>query len=185
MGFGNFELLGDRIRICRPVLADAEARFRWFADPAVTEFLPLAGERIIPMESVVEFLSDAIRDDNPNLGARIALRSGPMIGCGGLREIEPARSAEISVVIGERELWGQGYGQEAMTLLLRYGFQSLDLKNIWLIVRTDNSRGVRLFSRLGFVVTETRTAAAIVGGVPRDKFRMELSRDSAADTVLK
>lgn len=168
------ERAGDRVRIRRSRPDDAQATFGWFADPLVTEFLPLAGERILPMASVVEFLEQASRDEHPNLNVGIELLSGGLIGTGSLREIVPEASAEISIVIGEREAWGQGYGAEAMELLLREGFEVLNLKSIWLIVREENVRGVRLFSRLGFHVEETLRAAVVIKGVPRTKLRMRL-----------
>ncbi|HEX3776803.1 MAG TPA: GNAT family N-acetyltransferase [Polyangiaceae bacterium] len=170
----DIERVAERLKIRRARPEDAEARFRWFSDAAVTEFLPLAGERNLPLESIVEFLAKASREDEPNLNVGIELLSGRQIGCGGLREIVPGESAEVSVVIGERDVWGLGYGREAMGLLLREGFAVLNLKSIWLIVREENVRAVRLFSQLGFVVTETLHAAAVVKGIPRTKLRMQL-----------
>lgn len=116
--------------------------------------------------------------DDTSVSTRIELLSGRLIGCGGLRSIVPGGSAEVSVVIGEPDVWGLGYGREAMTLLLNFGFEQLGLRTIWLIVRTENSRAVSLFTRLGFAVVETLEAAVIVRGVARNKLRMELSRDS-------
>ena len=171
-------LLGPRIRIRRARIDEAEARFRWFANPTVTEYLPLAGERILPMANVLAFLEQASRDDDPNLSVGIELLSGRLIGCGGLRSIVPGESAEVSVVIGEPDVWGLGYAREAMGLLLRFGFERLNLRAIWLIVRTDNSRALRLFTGLGFAVVETLEAAVIVGGIARNKHRMQLGRGS-------
>jgi len=168
------ERAGDRVRIRRSRPDDAQATFGWFADRLVTEFLPLAGERILPMASVVEFLEQASRDEHPSLNVGIERLSGGLIGTGSLREIVPETSAEISIVIGERDAWGQGYGAEAMDLLLREGFEELNLKSIWLIVRDENVRGVRLFSRLGFRIEETLHAAVVIKGVPRTKLRMRL-----------
>ena len=65
-----------------------------------------------------------------------------------------------------------------MGLLLQFGFERLNLRTIWLVVRTENARGVRLFTRLGFTVVERLEAAAIVGGIARSKLRMQLSRES-------
>lgn len=173
----DVELLGPRLRVRRARLADADFSYRWFADPVVTEYLPLAGERSLPMPDIREFLENAARDDDPSLSVGIELLSGTPIGCGGLRNVVAAESAEISVVIGEPPLWGLGYGEEAMRMLLRFGFEALALQRIWLVVRTDNRRGVAMFTRLGFVVTETMEAATIVRGTPRDKFRMDLTID--------
>ena len=174
----DIELLGPRVRIRRARIDDSEASFRWFADARVTEYLPLAGERSLPMRDILEFLSKASRDDAPDMSVGIELLSGRLIGCGGLRNILDGDSAEVSVVIGERDVWGSGYGREAMQLLLQHGFEQLNLRTIWLVVRAENARAMRLFTRLGFVVVETVVAAATVGGVPRDKVRMRLARNA-------
>ena len=177
----DIELLGPRVRIRRARIADSEASFRWFADAGVTEYLPLAGERVLPMKDILEFLSQASRDDAPNMSVGIELLAGRLIGCGGLRDILHGDSAEVSVVIGERDVWGSGYGREAMQLLLQFGFERLGLRTIWLVVRAENARAVRLFTRLGFVVAETLEGAAIVAGIPRNKFRMLLTREAWRD----
>jgi RimJ/RimL family protein N-acetyltransferase len=172
------DLLGPRIRIRRARIDEAEARYRWFANPMVTKFLPLAGERVLPMDNVLAFLEQASRDDDPNMSVGIELLSGRLIGCGGLRSIVRGESAEVSIVIGEPDVWGLGYGREAMGLLLQFGFERLNLRTIWLVVRTENSRAVSLFDRLGFVAVDTIEAAVIVGGIARSKLRMDLSSES-------
>ncbi len=169
---------GQRLRIRRSRPDDADATFRWFADPLVTEFLPLAGERILPMENVIAFLAQVSRDDEPRLNVAIELYDGRLIGTASLREIVPEESAEISIVLGERDAWGQGYGREAMQLVLREAFDELKLKSVWLIVREENTRGVRLFSELGFVLEETMHAAVVIRDVPRAKLRMRLSAEA-------
>jgi RimJ/RimL family protein N-acetyltransferase len=177
----DIELLGPRVRIRRARIDDAEARFRWFADARVTEYLPLAGERILPMKDILDFLTRASQDDALDVSVGIELLSGRLIGCGGLRSILRGDSAELSVVIGEPDLWGSGYGREAIQLLLQFGFERLSLRLLWLVVRAENTRAVRLFTRLGFVVAETLEAAAIVRGIPRDKFRMQLTSEAWKD----
>jgi len=170
----DVELLGRRLRVRRVREADAEVSFTWFADPRVTEFLPLAGERTLPLPEIRSFLQQASRDDDPDFTVSLELHDGRLVGCGGLRLIVPRETAEISIVIGEPELWGSGYGREAMQLIIDFGFEELQLTSLWLIVRSENARGRRLFESLGFVVEETLIGAAVVKGVPRDKLRMRL-----------
>jgi RimJ/RimL family protein N-acetyltransferase len=171
----DIELIGPRVRVRRARPADASASFEWFANPAVTEYLPLAGESSLPMENIVSFLAQASRDEDPDLSVGLELLTGELFGCGGFRAIVPETSAEVSVIVGEPKLWGHGYGGEAMELLLDYAFRGLHLCTVWLIVRADNSRGVRLFTRLGFVVVSTFEAPVGVSATPRHKHRMELS----------
>jgi len=89
------------------------------------------------MADVRAFLEQASRDDDPNMSVGIELRAGRLIGCGGLRNIVPKDSAEVSVVIGEPDVWGLGYAREAMDLLLQFGFEHLGLRTIWLVTRTE------------------------------------------------
>ena len=65
-----------------------------------------------------------------------------------------------------------------MQLLLAFAFKTLDLKRVWLVVRADNERAVKLFSRMGMVVVEKLIGATVVDGTSRDKLRMELAAPS-------
>lgn len=41
------------------------------------------------------------------------------------------RSAELSLMIGAKDAWGQGYGREAIHAVCRHGFLSMGLHRIW------------------------------------------------------
>ena len=41
------------------------------------------------------------------------------------------RSAELSIMIGAHDVWGRGYGKEAMALMTEYGFKTLKFHRIW------------------------------------------------------
>ena len=61
------------------------------------------------------------------------------------------RDAWLGIGIGERADWGQGYGSEAMRLVLRYAFDELNLHRVSLTVFAYNERALRTYRRLGFV----------------------------------
>src|SRR5207244_2611241 len=60
------------------------------------------------------------------------------------------RKAEVGIVSGEPSFWSQGYGTEAMRVVLRYGFDVLALNKISLDVLEYNTRALRTYERLGF-----------------------------------
>ncbi|HZQ08398.1 MAG TPA: GNAT family protein [Anaerolineae bacterium] len=64
--------------------------------------------------------------------------------------LTPHRNAWLAVAIGERELWGKGYGSDAVRITLRYGFQELNLHRINLNVFGYNTRAIRAYEKLGF-----------------------------------
>ena len=61
------------------------------------------------------------------------------------------RSAEVGLFIGDKTCWNKGYGTEVMRLLLRFGFETLNLNRIFLRVDEDNKGGVRAYEKAGFV----------------------------------
>lgn len=61
------------------------------------------------------------------------------------------RDAWISIGIGARELWGKGYGSDAMNVLLRFAFRELNLHRVNLVTFEYNPRAIRAYEKLGFV----------------------------------
>jgi RimJ/RimL family protein N-acetyltransferase len=82
----------------------------------------------------------------------IALREGErLIGTCGLHGTSlPHRKGELGILIGEKEAQGQGYGAEAIGLLLDYGFGTLGLHRVGLSVYSNNGRGIRCYEKCGF-----------------------------------
>ena len=77
--------------------------------------------------------------------------SGAIIGRIGLFGFDDRRlSAELGIVIGERNRWGNGYGREAVRTLTSYGFGALGLERIYLYTFEDNMRAQRTFLACGF-----------------------------------
>jgi RimJ/RimL family protein N-acetyltransferase len=61
-----------------------------------------------------------------------------------------SHEAFVGIAIGERGFWGQGYGTDAMRLILRYGFMELNLRRILLTVFEFNQRALRSYEKAGF-----------------------------------
>ena len=77
---------------------------------------------------------------------------GKLIGQCALHGLnETARTAELGIAIGDKAYWGRGFGREAVSLLLDYGFRLRNLRRIWLSVHGDNERAIRAYAACGFV----------------------------------
>ena len=92
------------------------------------------------------------RDGNPS-GVSFAIEADDhLIGFCGLHSRDPiAATAELGITIGDKAYWGQGYGREAIGLLLDYGFRLLNVRRIYLRVHARNERAVRAYRACGFV----------------------------------
>ncbi|HEY4430969.1 MAG TPA: GNAT family protein [Paenibacillus sp.] len=81
----------------------------------------------------------------------IVKETDELIGEVVLNEIDPDnRSANIRIGIRGHEHRGKGYGTEAMTQMMRYGFEALKLHRIHLGVYPFNPRAVHVYEKLGF-----------------------------------
>jgi ribosomal-protein-alanine N-acetyltransferase len=80
----------------------------------------------------------------------VRLSSGSqLIGCAGLRDIDPEHlQAELGFWIG-REWWGQGYASEAAAAVVRYGFGNLGLNRICAHHMVRNPAAGKVLERIG------------------------------------
>jgi len=61
------------------------------------------------------------------------------------------RLASLYVFVGERDVWGRGYGLDAIMVLLAFGFEQLNLRRIELWTLADNDRAIKMYKHAGFV----------------------------------
>jgi RimJ/RimL family protein N-acetyltransferase len=78
-------------------------------------------------------------------------RGGRVIGEAGLlRMFRPWRNTDLTIIIGEKDAWGKGYGTEVGHLLLDYAFRRLGFHRISMGVVGFNERALRFWESLGF-----------------------------------
>ncbi len=80
---------------------------------------------------------------------------------------EGCRRAEIGYDMDE-SYWGQGYMNEALTTLLNYGFDKLNLNRIDADIHPDNINSARSLERLGFMREGYLRERWIIDGVVSD-----------------
>jgi RimJ/RimL family protein N-acetyltransferase len=61
------------------------------------------------------------------------------------------RSAEFSVMIGNKDYWSKGAGFFSTASILKHGFENLNLNRIYLTVLEYNERAIKVYERAGFI----------------------------------
>jgi len=146
-------LKGDKV-VLRPVKrSDIKYFLRWFNDPEVIQYLGL----YLPMTEMAE---EKYIEELGTAGAGNKIRfvieaidgkNSTPIGSIGLSNIHPKNhSAGFGIAIGEKDYWSKGYGTEATRLIIRYGFEQLNLHRINSFAISFNERSIRLHLRAGF-----------------------------------
>jgi RimJ/RimL family protein N-acetyltransferase len=142
---------------------DSEAFFRWINDrEEVLHNSPYRPVNRAHHETWFQTVQQ--RSDLALFSIRLA-ESDRLIGSCQLVDIHPVhRSAELRIRIGEKDLRGRGYGTQALELLLRFGFDDLNLHRIWLHVFANNERAGQVYRKLGFREEGLLREAAFLDG---------------------
>jgi diamine N-acetyltransferase len=146
-------ILGERVRL-RAIERDDLPRFvAWLNDPEVLRGLLLAIPLSLPQEE--QWFSRMLEqptEEHPLVIEVNTPEGWTAIGNIAFHAVNwIERSAEVGIFIGEKSLWNQGYGREAMKLMLRHGFNTLNLNRIFLRVYASNPRAVKSYEYAGFV----------------------------------
>lgn len=146
-------IIGKRVRLRAIERTDLPHFVNWLNDPEVRQHLLME----VPMSLAQEekWYEHTLSLDNAEqplvIEVNIAEEWVP-VGNIGLMDINSInRHAEVGLFIGEKQFWNQGYGGEAIELMLSHGFNNLNLNRIYLRVDETNLHGIRCYERVGFI----------------------------------
>ena len=149
-------LRSPRLSLRAIELADLNPTYLgWLNDPLVNRYLET---RYLhqTMESLHRYW-EAHRDDPSSPWFAICLEAnGQHIGNIKLGPIDwMHRRSEISLFIGDRSCWGQGFAREAITALCDWAFHELDLQKLSASIYEGNIGSRRAFEKSGFKLEGT------------------------------
>jgi RimJ/RimL family protein N-acetyltransferase len=189
---------GRLVSLRTHVPANREAFQRWYADREIAELLRHDLEPLTPTQSRGYFETFILPSSARGTCFAIHERkSKRLIGTTALTDRMRNRdgvSALFRIVIGEKDVWGQGYGTEATQLMAQEAFSNMGLSEIRLEVFNHNVRAIAAYSRVGFQVTgehvewvaHRKTELRVIEmRLPRDAFLTSgvmAARDSAGNT---
>ncbi len=144
-------IYGERIRLRAPERSDLPTFVEWLNDPEVTYglsvYLPMS---MAQEEKWFENMLTRSPDSQPMVIEAKRGDAWVVIGNMGLFEFNHrAHSAEIGIMIGNKAYWNKGYGTESIGLILKHGFETLNLNRIMLRVYDNNPRAIRCYEKAG------------------------------------
>jgi RimJ/RimL family protein N-acetyltransferase len=170
-------IVGDRIYLTPIEAENAEVYRAWINDPDVNRWL-VAGQ--VPLTAEAERKTVREMDaSEEHIEFEIRLREDDRaIGLCGLQGIEMRhRQGVVGICIGEKGLWGQGYGREAIVLVLRFGFDTLGLHRIEISAFEGNDRGLHLYESIGFKPAGRQRERIYIHGRFRDAVLFDMLED--------
>jgi RimJ/RimL family protein N-acetyltransferase len=172
-------IIGKNVRLRAIERGDVPRCVRWLNDPEVIENLLMNYPLSHAME---EKWFERQLETPPTVSQVFAIETlvgseWVHIGNSGLHEIEPVHnSAEFGIFLGEKEFWNKGLGREATKLVLKHGFENLNLNRIYLFVFSTNPRAVKAYEAAGFIKEGVERQGVYKNGHYIDVIEMSILR---------
>lgn len=169
-------LSGEKVYLARFRREDIEVIALHFSNPEFTVFLRGYGVTFSLEDEQARFESISKSRPEQVIFAILTLEHRLIGGCD-LRDIvHRTGTAELGIAIYDPSDWNQGYGTEAVTLMLRYAMFHLNLHNVLLRVFGFNPRAIRAYQKVGFREIGRRRGAAVLGGERFDEVYMDITQ---------
>lgn len=143
------ELRGERVRLRALAEDQSPLLSKWFSDPEFQRHQWGSWGGPMSQQEAREFRERFQGGEDSGLFV-IEVGERP-VGFANFRRLNEKHSnADIGIGIGEKDLWGQGLGSEALRLLVEYLLSQRGLHRIRLHVAARNYRAIGAYKRCGF-----------------------------------
>ena len=143
-------LEGNMINLCSINVEHVDLYTKWSNDPDVRKY----SRNMIPwnLEEVKKWHEQQKKGIKTDVMLEILhKKDNKPIGVAGLSHINWFnRNANLHLVLGEPEYWGQDIAPEVSNLLIDYGFEELNLHKIYVGIYSPNKRSLRAAEKVGF-----------------------------------
>jgi [ribosomal protein S5]-alanine N-acetyltransferase len=144
-------ITGERVKLRRKRLSDAKQDYKWQVDP---ELVKLDAAEMLQMSFEHYYREYAFELSYPCANRHefaVDTLDGEHVGNCVYYNVDLAKKkVEIGIMIGNRKYWDQGYGEDALKLLIDYVFNKYSLEEIYLTTLNWNERAHRCFNKCGF-----------------------------------
>ena len=166
------KLVGDRIYLSPRNIQDIEKFTEWLNDFETTDYIGRSAD-LVSLKAEEKWLEDnAIGEASFVI---VTLEENKIIGTISIEKINHLhRTGTLGIFIGDKDYRENGYGTEAIRLILEYGFRYLNLNNIDLRVMDFNERAIKCYKKCGFKECGRRRQAHFLNGKYYDSRFMEI-----------
>ena len=137
--------------LIRPLkVEDAQISWKWRNDPEVWKFTGSKPNVKVTFDIENEWILKVLEDSTSKRFAIIV--DGKYVGNIQLTNLDlKSQAAQYHIFIGDKNYWGKGIAKLATFQILNYAKEILNLKEIYLHVKTNNTNAIEVYKKTGFV----------------------------------
>lgn len=139
------------VSLCNEVYrTDVEKIYYWLSDEEIINYLNEDKNVKRNLLNIINRVNMPILTHLFNNDCRFFIIKDTYQSVGFIRLIPKTEKAEVVIVVGEKELWGQGIGHNAMIELLKVAFFEMRYSAVIAKIKKSNLRSHNLFKGIGF-----------------------------------
>lgn len=163
--FGK-EIIGARLILRGYKESDIQAWHIWDTDQDVQEFLPEPKNKLATKAEQVAYLKQCQNEDDAYYWTIVLKETNESIGTVALTDINIHHGVcELSVIIGDKTVWGKGLATEAMTLALGFA-KEIKLRRVTAEFEEQNIGIAKALQTVGFSEECVKQESRIKNGSP-------------------
>ena len=170
------KLIGDRIYLSPKGVSEESIKkyTEWMNDFNVTDYIGRT-DQIVTLTGEKEWLENCAKNTDNREFDIVELNSNKLVGTISLGQFSWVnRSSVLGIFIGDKDFRDNGYGTEAINLLLEYGFKYLNLHSIRLDLIAINEIAHKCYLKCGFKDTGRSRDAVFLNGKYYEELHMDI-----------
>jgi len=163
----EFFLRGDKVLLCPFVTSDIDDSYiSWLNDPDVVRF---SNQRFLvhDRDSCLRYLASFKGTQNLFMSVR-RLSDNGLLGTLTAYVSCHHGTVDVGILIGDKSVWGLGYGQDAWNTLTNWLLGRGDIRKLTAGTLACNYGMIKLMERSGMALEAVRKAQEILDGRPAD-----------------
>jgi len=167
--------LGEKVKLRAYKKEDIELACKYMNDFEVKRFLAPGIPYPMMLEQENKWFDSLTSAKDSYSFAIEDLITGQYIGGCGINEIDWKNSiATIGIFIGDKSFWNNGYGTDAMKVLLKFIFEQMNVNKVKLCVYSFNPRAKKCYEKSGFILEGTLREELFRDGKYHDVYLMSI-----------
>lgn len=175
----RFMIAGEHVILRAFEREDAERCYRWMNDPNIVR--TLKSRYPIAFENETEWIDKAMHASSGERHFAIERKDDRShIGNASIHDIDwVSRTGWFGLFIGEPAAWNRGFGSDAISALVRFAFEEMNLRKLRINVFDYNDRAKHVLEAQGFVQEGRLRAEFYREGTYHDIVVLSIFRDGA------
>ena len=144
-------LSNDLVSLRGMLRSDLELYRGWINNPDVTHYMEMGWRPYTDYDLEKTFI-EATQSHTDVVMVVEDRATGKAVGTTGLYLINwPGRRAQFRIMLGDPGCFGKGIGTAATRLIVKHGFERMNMECIYLGANEENAGAIRAYEKAGFV----------------------------------